>query len=78
VPELVRDGIDGLLVAVGDASALGAAIGRVLCEPALRSALATSGRQRVQQFSMDRTVEGTLAVYRTLGPGGAAAGSGAA
>jgi glycosyltransferase involved in cell wall biosynthesis len=78
VPELVRDGIDGLLVAVGDASALGAAIGRVLCEPALRSALAASGRQRVQQFSMDRTVEGTLAVYRTLGPGGAAAGSGAA
>ncbi len=73
VTEIVRDGIDGLLVAVGDGSALGAAIGRVLRDAALRAALSAGGRERVQQFSIDETVEGTLAVYRTLDAGRAAA-----
>ncbi len=71
VTEVVRDGCEGLLVPVGDGPALGAAIARVLGDTALRAALAEAGRRRVRQFSIDRTVEGTLEVYRSLGrPGG--------
>jgi glycosyltransferase involved in cell wall biosynthesis len=35
IPELVRDGIDGLLFEPGDAAALAAALGRLACEPGL-------------------------------------------
>jgi len=54
-------------VPVGDGAALGAAIARVLRDPGLRAALVAAGRRRVQRFSIERTVEGTLAVYRSLG-----------
>ena len=66
VREVVRDGVDGLLVPVGDGAALGAAIRRVLGDDVLRTALVASARTRVMSFSIDRTVEGTLAVYRAL------------
>ncbi len=66
VAEVVRDGVDGLLVPVGDGAALGAAIGRVLGDAGLRAALAAAGRERVKQFSINDTVEGTLAIYRDL------------
>ena len=64
VRELVRDGIEGLLTPVGDGGALGAAMVRVLREPALRASLVAAGRERVRHFSIARTVEGTLAAYR--------------
>jgi len=64
VREVVRDGVDGLLVPVGDGVALGAAIVRVLSDAGLRAALVDSGRQRVREFSIERTVEGTLLEYR--------------
>lgn len=70
VTEIVRDGVDGLLVPVGDGRALGAAMARVLRDGGLSAALAAAGRRRVQQFSMERTVEGTLDVYRSLAPRG--------
>lgn len=64
VREVVRDGVDGLLVPVGDGPALGAAIARVLSDTDLRAALVESGRRRVREFSIERTVEGTLREYR--------------
>ena len=77
VRELVRHGIEGLLAPVGDGRALGAALVRVLREPDLRAALAAAGRERVRQFSSERTIAGTLAAYRAVvagveGPGSAA------
>ena len=66
VPEVVRGGVEGLLVPVGDAAALGAAIHRVLREPGLGATLVAAARQRVELFSIERTVEGTLDVYRAL------------
>jgi glycosyltransferase involved in cell wall biosynthesis len=68
VTEVVRDGVDGLLVPVGDGAALGAAIGRVLRDARLRAALVAAARERVKRFAIDRTVEGTLEVYRTMTP----------
>jgi len=63
VREVVRDGVDGLLVPAGDGVALGAAIARVLRDGALRRALVASGRERVKRFSIEETVERTLEQY---------------
>ena len=66
VTEVVRDGVDGLLTPVGDGAALAAAIIRVLDDARVRAALARAGRERVRQFSIERTVGGTLEAYRAL------------
>ncbi len=71
VKEIVRDGTDGLLVPVGDAPALGAAIARVLADPCLGAALAAAGRERVKAFSIERTIDGTIREYVAALRGGA-------
>ena len=58
IPELIRDGIDGLLVAPSDLDALAAALARLMDDAALRERLATSGRARiVEQYDLRRSVE---------------------
>jgi glycosyltransferase involved in cell wall biosynthesis len=64
VPEIVRDGVDGLLSPPGDAEALGRNLVRVLSEGELRERLVTSGRERVRMFSVERMVDGTIDAYR--------------
>lgn len=49
IPELIRDGIDGLLVAPSDANALAKAIQQLMEDSALRQTLGQNGRLRVQQ-----------------------------
>jgi len=61
--EVVRDGVDGLLVPPNDATALASAIRRVLSEPDLASALASAGRTRAETFSWDAVVPRLEAVY---------------
>jgi len=78
VTEIVRHGTDGLLVAVGDGAALGDAIRRVLGDRPLRSSLVAAARERVREFSIDRTIDGTLDVYRGLDPGVGRPGRGGA
>ena len=63
VTEIVRDGETGLLVPPGDASALAAAIGYVLSQPALAERLAQKGREDVsQRFSMEETCRSVSAL----------------
>ncbi|MEW5781105.1 MAG: glycosyltransferase family 4 protein [Pseudomonadota bacterium] len=62
--DCVRDGDNGLLVPVKDAAALAAAIERLLSDPALRRHMGVRGRERaVAEFSQDRVIDATLAVY---------------
>jgi glycosyltransferase involved in cell wall biosynthesis len=47
IPELVKDGVSGLLVAPGDADGLASAVARLHDDAALRRRLAERGRQVV-------------------------------
>ena len=63
IPEIVVDGETGLLVAPDDATALAAAVERVLDDPGRYGEL---GRRRAEaEFSVARMTELTLAVYET-------------
>lgn len=63
IPELIEDGRSGILVAPGDVAEFASALDRLVSDPRLRSALATAGPSRAAQFSVDRMVRGTQAVY---------------
>lgn len=58
IPELIRDGEDGLLVTPSDTDELAAALARLMDDAPLRQYLARSGRARVQQkYDLTRNVE---------------------
>jgi phosphatidylinositol alpha-mannosyltransferase len=69
--EVVRDGVDGLLVPPRDPNALAAALRRVLEEPELSSELARGGRERAREFAWDVVAPRIVAIYeRAIGSGG--------
>lgn len=63
IPELVRDGADGVLVEPGDVSGLARAISDLLRDEERRRSLGTSGRTRVSGFTWDDAAEATIAAY---------------
>jgi glycosyltransferase involved in cell wall biosynthesis len=63
VPELVRDGIDGILIDPGDLKGMAMAIVKLLADPALRSLMGAAGRQHVARYSWERTAQLTLGEY---------------
>jgi glycosyltransferase involved in cell wall biosynthesis len=54
VPEVVRDGVNGLLVPPGSPDAFAAALGRLMDDPSLRNRLAASTAASVAELSRDR------------------------
>ncbi|UNZ52637.1 glycosyltransferase family 4 protein [Agrobacterium tumefaciens] len=63
VTEIIRDGETGLLVPPGEASALAAALGRILSDPVLAERLAQKGREDVsQRFSLEETCRSVSAL----------------
>ncbi len=66
VPELVEDGVTGLLVPSGDERALGLALARVLADASLRHRLGDAGRRRAEErFDVARFHAAHLDLYRT-------------
>ena len=63
LPELVEDQRSGLLVPAGDIAAFAAATDRLVRDQGLRKSLAAAGPGRAAQFSVERMVRGTQAVY---------------
>ena len=62
--EIVRDGVDGLLVVPDDCDALARAMERMVVEKATRESFARAARQRVEQaFSLDQTVVRAIAEH---------------
>jgi glycosyltransferase involved in cell wall biosynthesis len=67
IPEAVADGITGVLVPVGDAAALAAAIDRLLSDASLRQRLGAAGPAHVESdFTPPIMTAGNRAVYRRL------------
>lgn len=68
IPEIVEDGVNGLLVPPRDHAALADAIVRVLKDPARRQRMGDAGLARVTaRFTVDRMVEQTAEVYARVG-----------
>jgi glycosyltransferase involved in cell wall biosynthesis len=66
-PEIVRNGIEGLLVPRGDSAAIGKALLQILDDPGRAAAMGAAGRARVQaRYQLQRTVDSYLAVYRRV------------
>ena len=49
IPEIVEDGVNGLIVPTADSGALADALHSILSKPELRKALGTAGRQRIEE-----------------------------
>ena len=67
IPEVVHDGVTGLLVRPRDHGAMAAAIVRLLKDDALRKRMGQAGLASVtERFSAERMVRDTLQVYERL------------
>jgi glycosyltransferase involved in cell wall biosynthesis len=64
IPELIEDGVDGLLVEPRDAEGLAAAIQRLLDDPELAARLALAGRLKVErQFDISVTCKRLVGLF---------------
>jgi glycosyltransferase involved in cell wall biosynthesis len=66
IPEIVEDGVSGLLVPPRDPPALAAAIARMLEDESLRRRCVREAQERAAGYDYRRTVYKTLDVYRRL------------
>ncbi|HLX33007.1 MAG TPA: glycosyltransferase family 4 protein [Gaiellaceae bacterium] len=64
--ELITSGVDGLLVAPGDAAALATALERLEADPELRARLGAAARERSRAFTPERTAVQLLEIYFAL------------
>ena len=63
IPEIVADGVSGILVPPRNPEALAAAILELASNPGRRAEMGGAARRRVSDFTADRTSEGTRRVY---------------
>jgi glycosyltransferase involved in cell wall biosynthesis len=64
LPEMVREGQNGMLVPYGDVGSMTAALVALCADEALRSRMGRAGRERYRQdFTVERMIERTLAIY---------------
>jgi glycosyltransferase involved in cell wall biosynthesis len=66
VPELVEDGVSGLLVPVRRPDLLAAAIVRMLTEAGLKERCSAAGRERAASYDYRRMVQGTMNAYEKI------------
>ena len=67
IPDKVRDGETGRLVAPGDVDGLAAALADLAADPSRRQEMGRRGRERAEaDFTWERIIERVLALYRSL------------
>jgi D-inositol-3-phosphate glycosyltransferase len=67
VPDVVHDRATGLIVPIGDSTALTRAVLELLADEDLARRLATSGREAVlARFSLDAMITGVTRIYREV------------
>jgi glycosyltransferase involved in cell wall biosynthesis len=66
-PDVIRDGIDGFLVEVGDADALSDRLAELARDPERRAQMGADGRERVLgRYAVERLVDDIDRLYRSL------------
>lgn len=67
IPEVVKDGESGLLVAPANSRELGDAMIRILSDDSLAASLGKKGKERANRdFTLEKMVMGTVEVYRAV------------
>lgn len=66
VPEIITDGVNGLLVEPRDPEGLAAAMAKVFSDPELRGRLCTQGQKTVGVFSMESMIRKEEKIYEDL------------
>jgi glycosyltransferase involved in cell wall biosynthesis len=67
VPDVIRDGVDGFLVDVGDADALAGRLAELAADPERRARMGAVGRERVlERYTVERLVDDVDRLYRSL------------
>jgi glycosyltransferase involved in cell wall biosynthesis len=70
IPELVEEGVAGLLVTPGRAGELADALAALAADPERRAAMGRAGRAKIEsEFDIERTTGELLDVFRELVPG---------
>ena len=64
IPELIRNGLDGLLVAPSDVDGLIAALASLMDDAELRERIGKSGRQQVvEHYDLNRSVQTLAGIF---------------
>jgi glycosyltransferase involved in cell wall biosynthesis len=67
VPEIVQDGVTGLLVPMGDVSAMAGAVGQLLADPERAMQMGLAGRERVlRRFTVEVTARRLESVFERI------------
>lgn len=65
IPELIRDGVEGLLVPPSDSVAMAAAIARLMDDVRLRESFGQAGRQRIlQMYNLGKSADDLASLFR--------------
>ncbi len=68
IPELVEDGVNGLLVPPRDSGALAAAIQRLMADPQMQREFSSNGREKVRAlFDMSANAGALIGIYQAAG-----------
>ena len=67
IPELIEDGVDGILVSPGDAHALSEAVERLMSNPQLRKTLGEAARLKAErEFAIEKNLPDLVRLFREL------------
>jgi glycosyltransferase involved in cell wall biosynthesis len=66
LPDVVSDGVNGLLVPRGDVGALAEALTGLLRDPVRRAQMSANAEQTASRYTMDATAERVASLYETL------------
>lgn len=69
IPDLIADGVTGLLVTPGSAASLAGAVSRLIADPALRAVMGQAASERARSFSSSPVIARIEQVYRRLQAG---------
>jgi glycosyltransferase involved in cell wall biosynthesis len=66
IPEFIEDGVNGFLVAAGDADALFDRIEHILIDEAMRASMAAANRDKAAKYDAATMADAYVGIYQRL------------